>query len=215
MWFNVVSERLPLDTVLGDLCPGDEDPPPDMDPAMTVEAVPRVDAQGEAIAPATLRLMHTTMQTLGRVAIIGGGVFVSLLNVLLFQDVDAMPESDKVATYIQIYTYALAIPVNVPLGLALTEFIGETSIPTIAHHHDFYWERTRFVVNAVGDYLRMAFPPKLPGIEHVVINSAAQEELALRTGISSIIIPNVLDFEGLKSAVGFPEYYDEFDRYNS
>lgn len=24
---------------------------------------------------------------------------------------------------------------------------------------------------------------------------------------------NVLDFEGLKSAVGFPEYYDEFDRY--
>lgn len=25
---------------------------------------------------------------------------------------------------------------------------------------------------------------------------------------------NVLDFEGLKSAVGFPEYYDEFDRYD-
>jgi len=37
LWFNVVSERLPVDTVLGDLCPGDEDPPPDMDPAMTVE----------------------------------------------------------------------------------------------------------------------------------------------------------------------------------
>ena len=41
----------------------------------------------------------------------------------------------------------------------------------------------------------MAFPPKLPSIEHVVINSAAQEALALRAGISSIIIPNVLDFE--------------------
>lgn len=36
---------------------------------------------------------------------------------------------------------ALAIPVNIPLGLALTEFITETGIPTIAHHHDFYWER--------------------------------------------------------------------------
>jgi hypothetical protein len=35
----------------------------------------------------------------------------------------------------------------------------------------------------------------LPNIEHVVINSAAQEELALRTGIAAIIIPNVLDFE--------------------
>ena len=89
----------------------------------------------------------------------------------------------------------LTIPMHIPLGLALTEIIAETQIATIAHHHDFYWERTRFSVNAVGDYLRMAFPPNLPNIEHVVINSAAQEELALRTGISSTIIPNVLDFE--------------------
>jgi glycosyltransferase involved in cell wall biosynthesis len=89
----------------------------------------------------------------------------------------------------------LTIPMHIPLGIALTELIAETQIPTIAHHHDFYWERTRFLVNAVGDYLRMAFPPNLANIEHVVINSTAQEELALRTGISSIIIPNVLDFE--------------------
>ena len=89
----------------------------------------------------------------------------------------------------------LTIPMHLPLGIALTELIAETQIPTIAHHHDFFWERTRFLVNAVGDYLRMAFPPNLPSIEHVVINSAAQEELALRTGISSTIIPNVLDFE--------------------
>jgi len=89
----------------------------------------------------------------------------------------------------------LTIPMHIPLGIALTELIAETQIPTIAHHHDFYWERSRFLVNAVGDYLRMAFPPNLPSIEHVVINSAAQEELALRTGIASIIMPNVLDFE--------------------
>jgi len=89
----------------------------------------------------------------------------------------------------------LTIPMHIPLGIALTEIIAETQIPTIAHHHDFYWERTRFVVNAVGDYLRMAFPPNLPNIQHVVINSVAQEELALRTGISAVIIPNVQDFE--------------------
>jgi glycosyltransferase involved in cell wall biosynthesis len=89
----------------------------------------------------------------------------------------------------------LTIPLHVPLGLALTETISETQIPTIAHHHDFYWERVRFSINAVGDYIRMAFPPNLPNIRHVVINSEAQEQLALRTGISSIIIPNVLDFE--------------------
>ena len=88
----------------------------------------------------------------------------------------------------------LSIPMHVPLGLALTETIAETQIPTIAHHHDFYWERIRFSINAVGDYIRMAFPPYLPNVRHVVINSEAQEQLAHRTGISSIIIPNVLNF---------------------
>lgn len=89
----------------------------------------------------------------------------------------------------------LAIPMHIPLGLALTETIAETDIPTIAHHHDFYWERVRFSVNGVNDYLRMAFPPNLPNIKHVVINSEAQEQLALRTGIASIVIPNILDFD--------------------
>jgi glycosyltransferase involved in cell wall biosynthesis len=90
---------------------------------------------------------------------------------------------------------ALSNPVHIPLGLALTETLAETQIPTVAHHHNFYWENPRFLVNSVGDYLRMAFPPNLPSIEHVVINSAAQEELALRGGISSTIIPNVQDFD--------------------
>lgn len=90
---------------------------------------------------------------------------------------------------------ALAIPMNVPLGLALTEYIAETSIPTIAHHHDFAWERPRYAVNAAEDYLRAAFPPTLKSINHVVINSYAQRMLALRTGTSSTVIPNVMDFE--------------------
>jgi len=90
---------------------------------------------------------------------------------------------------------ALTIPMNIPLGIALTEFIAETHIPTIAHHHDFYWERDRFMVNAVSDYLRMAFPPVLPSIDHVVINSVADIQLSLRTGISSHVIYNVMDFD--------------------
>jgi glycosyltransferase involved in cell wall biosynthesis len=97
---------------------------------------------------------------------------------------------------------ALTIPLHIPLGLSLTEVIAETEIPTIAHHHDFCWERTRYSVNGVNDYLQMAFPPKLPNIMHVVINSEAQEQLALRTGNSSIIIPNVMDFEN-------PPFVDE------
>jgi len=89
---------------------------------------------------------------------------------------------------------ALTIPMNIPLGMALTEIIAETRLPAIAHHHDFYWERTRYAVNAVGDYLQTAFPPRLPGMQHVVINSAAQEQLAMRSGVPAMVIPNVLDF---------------------
>ena len=90
---------------------------------------------------------------------------------------------------------ALAIPMNLPLGLALAEFIAETGFQTIAHHHDFFWERKRFLVNCVWDYLNMAFPPHLPSIRHVVINSSAANQLSLRTGISSLLIPNVMDFD--------------------
>jgi len=90
---------------------------------------------------------------------------------------------------------ALSIPLNIPLGLAITEFIAETGFPTIAHHHDFFWERKRFLVNCVWDYLNMAFPPHLPAIQHVVINSSASNQLSLRTGISGWMIPNVMDFD--------------------
>ena len=90
---------------------------------------------------------------------------------------------------------SLCLPMHIPLGVALTHFIAETGFPTIAHHHDFYWERARFRVNSVGDFLTMAFPPTLPTLQHVTINSYAQEDLSWRKGASSIMVPNVLDFE--------------------
>jgi glycosyltransferase involved in cell wall biosynthesis len=90
---------------------------------------------------------------------------------------------------------ALTIPMNIPLGLAITQVIMETGLPTIAHHHDFYWERDRFMTNGVWDYLRMAFPPDLPSMDHVTINSFANAQLALRCGVAGNVIPNVMDFE--------------------
>jgi glycosyltransferase involved in cell wall biosynthesis len=90
---------------------------------------------------------------------------------------------------------ALCIPMNIPLGVAITQFIAETGFPTIAHHHDFYWERDRYSVNAVQDFLDMSFPPSLPSIQHTTINSFAQSDLSRRKGESSILVPNVLDFE--------------------
>jgi hypothetical protein len=89
---------------------------------------------------------------------------------------------------------AITIPVNIPLGLAITEFIAETGYPVIAHHHDFHWERQRFMNNSVHDYLAAAFPPNLPSIRHVVINSVQAYQLASRLGIAAMVIPNVMDF---------------------
>lgn len=90
---------------------------------------------------------------------------------------------------------AVTIPMHISLGIAITDFIAETGTPTIAHHHDFYWERTRFSNSAIRDYLEFAFPPALPQIQHAVINSAARDQLAWRKGVSSVVVPNVIEFE--------------------
>lgn len=100
----------------------------------------------------------------------------------------------------------LAIPMHVPLGLAMTEVIAETGIPVIAHHHDFAWERERFTLSAVNDCLQAAFPPLLRNVEHVVINSMQQRELARRLGIPSQVVPNVLDFDAA------PPGLDDYNR---
>ena len=108
---------------------------------------------------------------------------------------------DKFGIELFVPQNALTIPLNLPLGIAITEVISETGMPTIAHHHDFFWERQQFLRNAVWEYLNMAFPPHLPSIQHVVINSSGDNQLSLRTGISSTIIPNVMDFEHPPSPV--------------
>ena len=101
---------------------------------------------------------------------------------------------DAVGADALIVENALSIPMNIPLGMALVAEIQEQGLPSVAHHHDFFWERERFLVSAVDDLIRYAFPPALPQIQHVVINSLAGEEFSRRTGLSCRIIPNVMDF---------------------
>ncbi|MGI9455803.1 MAG: glycosyltransferase [Aeoliella sp.] len=111
---------------------------------------------------------------------------------------------------------ALTIPMNLPLGLAIVEAVQENIVGCVAHHHDFHWERDRFMINAVDDYLRYAFPPALQQIQHVVINSPQAQQFSRRTGQSCRIIPNVMDFSnpppppddyarGFRKAIGLAE----------
>ncbi|MCG6859844.1 MAG: hypothetical protein LJE70_00925 [Chromatiaceae bacterium] len=102
--------------------------------AMTVEAVPVLDEDGQPFSAQKKRLMHTTMQTLGRVAIIGGSVSVALLNVFLFQGVETMAEDQKAAIYVQIYQLALLIPAVSVLGVLLGGLLGRRELRRLRDH---------------------------------------------------------------------------------
>jgi hypothetical protein len=102
--------------------------------AMTVEAVPLVDSEGHTFPAGTRRLMHTTMQTLGRVAIIGGTVFVALLNVYMFAGVDDLGEQQKLHIYIRIYELALVIPVVSVAGVLLGGTLKRRELRRLRSH---------------------------------------------------------------------------------
>ncbi len=108
-WFVISTLLAPVGYVIQDVVAD----------AMTVEAVPRVDDGGQPYPAETRKLMHTTMQTLGRVAIIGGSVLVALANVWLFRDVEAMSTQTKADTYALVYLLALGIPLCSVFGTIL------------------------------------------------------------------------------------------------
>ena len=101
------------------------------------------------------------------------------------------------------------LPCHLTMGMALKQVIEQTGIPTIAHDHDFHWERgdryeTRYA--GVRDIIEECFPPDLPNLTHVVINSYCRDSLKERNGIEAHVIPNVMDFDA-----GFGQR-DDFNR---
>ncbi len=88
--------------------------------AMSVEAVPRHDETGAPLPEDMVKAMHTTMQTLGRIALISGTVMVALLNIYMFSGIAEMSDADKAQTYAQIYLLALGIPMLSVSGMVLS-----------------------------------------------------------------------------------------------
>ncbi len=87
--------------------------------AMSVEAVPRIARDGSPIGDHEAKALHTTMQTLGRIALIGGSVAVATVNILMFSGVEEMSQAAKAEVYSSIYLYALLIPVISVSGVVL------------------------------------------------------------------------------------------------
>ncbi len=117
-WYVLASLLAPIGYVLQDVVAD----------AMTVEAVPRVEADGQLVDPEKRKQMHITMQTLGRVAIIGGGILVAVANVILMKDVAILSEADKAAAYLLVYELALVIPLVSVCGIWLAGWLKQREI---------------------------------------------------------------------------------------
>lgn len=96
--------------------------------AMSVEAVPEVDAHGQPFSDEALRALHTTMQTLGRIALIGGTLIVALINIVAFDGVEALPQAEKPAVYAQIYVIAMIVPVISVSGVVLAGLLRRRAV---------------------------------------------------------------------------------------
>lgn len=112
-WYVLASLLAPIGYVMQDIVAD----------AMTVEAVARFDEQGKPLPQEQILLAHTTMQTLGRVAIIGGTLLVAAANVYLFSGVEMMSAAEKTAVYLTVYHWALLIPVISVFGVLLSAYL--------------------------------------------------------------------------------------------
>ena len=162
--------------------------------AMTVEAVPRVDAQGTALDPAARRLMNTTMQTLGRVAIIGGGVLVSAANVVMFAGADGLPQAEKVAIYLQVYQYALVIPLISVAGVCLALVMRRRRRSQLAAQ-GFAGDELALMIDGRQEQTRPNWA--------ILGGSLAFVAVTLATGLSSLPYAQEIIFGGSLSIIGF------------
>lgn len=87
-----------------------------------------------------------------------------------------------------------AMPMSILAGIAIYTIATKRNMACIFHHHDFWWERSRFYDNHISEILNEVMPPTHPGIEHVVISSYAEHVLFTFKRINATIVPNCEDF---------------------
>ena len=90
---------------------------------------------------------------------------------------------------------AWAIPMQLPLGLALAEVVAELRVPTLSHEHDYWWERERFAHPQLRHLVDTVFPFHAAHVVHLSIHTGAVADLRARRGIDARWLPNVMDFD--------------------
>ncbi|HUX21221.1 MAG TPA: glycosyltransferase family 4 protein [Spirochaetia bacterium] len=88
-----------------------------------------------------------------------------------------------------------AMPMTLLGGMGIYKLATEQRIATIFHHHDFWWERSRFSSNHIEQLLGQIMPPVAPGLEHIVLSSYAAHILSSIKRVAPIVVPNCEDFD--------------------
>ncbi|MBT3274761.1 MAG: glycosyltransferase family 4 protein [Spirochaetales bacterium] len=114
----------------------------------------------------------------------GNQVANMLLEIVQSHDIDAI-----------IGQNTNAMPMTLLGGIGVYKLAVERRVATIFHHHDFWWERSRFSNNHIEGLLSRIMPPADPGIEHVVLSSYAAHILRSIKRVQPVVIPNCEDFE--------------------
>ena len=169
-WYIIASLLSPVGFVLQDVVAD----------AMTIEAVPTHDEDGKEIAEAEIKRMHITMQTLGRIAIIGGSALVAGLGGWL-----AMTLSYQI-----MYQYALIIPVISILGVSLGSISHRVRLRRLRHQG--------------------VEPPEMAGRDdglspnwYILGGSGAFIVLSLVLGLSDMVLKKEAIFLGSLGVIGY------------
>ncbi len=100
-----------------------------------------------------------------------------------------------------------AMPMTLIGGMAIYKLAVEKRIATIFHHHDFWWERSRFSHSHIDGLLNKIMPPVDPGLEHVVLSSYSAHILRSLKRVHPKVIPNCEDFQ---HPVALDDYNSDF-----
>jgi len=160
--------------------------------AMSVEAVPEFDAHGAPLSPEDLREQHTTMQTLGRVALIGGASIVAAANIYFFAGIEELPRDAKEQVYANIYLMALVLPVISISGVSLASFQARRRIAALVRAGATKSEATIQVLHN---------PEKVTPNHWYFTGGAAFVALTLAVGLGDVPFSQEIVFAGSMTVV--------------
>ncbi len=100
-----------------------------------------------------------------------------------------------------------AMPMTILGGIATYRVATEHRVATIFHHHDFWWERSRFSNNHIEPLLNRIMPPVDLALEHVVISTYAAHVLRSLKRVTPHVVPNCENFD---AAVTLDDYNGSF-----